>query len=147
MLSNGAWYLGGLRCTFSMGGVVGRCCECIQHNLSQGPILRVLWNKWPFVPTHIFCPLLLCLAILLFFNHHFIWGSLSIIHSSISIHYLVHYEGPFSPLPIFWTLYNLTNIFPSCLFTFIANTTHIISFALFFLLLSIILLPNWFWWG
>ncbi len=146
-VGDGAWYLGSLRCTFSMGGVVGKCCEHIQHNLLQGPILKALWNKWPFVFTHIFCPLFLCLAIPLFFNHHSIWGSLSIIHSSISIHYSIYYEGPFSPLPIFWTLHNLANIFPSCLFTFIANTTRIICPTLLFLLFSIILLPNWFWWG
>jgi hypothetical protein len=33
------------------------------------------------------------------------------------------------------------------LFTFIANTTRIICPTLLFLLFSIILLPNWFWWG
>jgi len=147
VLNDGAWYLGGLRCTFSMGGVVGRCCGYIQHNLSQGPILK------SFVKQVAICPRSYILST--FFmpcNSLVLQSSL---HLGKPIHCpFLHYHalfnplwGPFSPLPIFWILHNLTNIFPSCLFTFITNTTHIICPTLLFLLLSIILLHTWFWWG
>jgi hypothetical protein len=79
------------------------------------------------VSIHTFHPFLLCSPTPLFFNRHSFLGNMFIIQSSISTHQGDLLGGLFFLLIHFRTLCSLTSLFPSYLFPFVANDTHIIG--------------------
>jgi len=115
-------------CSSWLSGALGGCIECLQHHLTYGHLIGTLNNKRLVVSTFPFFCSFYAFQHSLFFNHQFLLGDLFIILSFVNTCSSDSLIGPLFAL-IHFLVCCFSSIFPSYLFSFLTNDTHIFAHA------------------